>query len=221
VRYDQRGNGLSDWETPSFSLDVFVADLEAVVEASGVDRFALYGMSQGAPIAIAYASRHPERVTRLLLQGGFATGKLAGASDAEREQAEAYLTLMRHGWGQEGSQFLQAFGSIYIPDGTTDQLSWLAELQRKTTHAENAVRLRKTFDSFDVSGLLAKITVPTLVLHARNDAIHPFEQGRKIASTIPNAKFVPLESRNHVMLEHDLVWPVFIDAVTGFLAQND
>lgn len=213
VRYDQRGNGLSDWEVEDFSLGSFVSDLEAVVNAAGLDRFTLYGTSQGAPIAVAYAVHHPERVRRLILQGGFVQGRLCRASAAEREQGEAYLTLMRHGWGQEGSPFLQAFSALFVPDGTAAQIQSFAELQRSTTSAENAVRLRRAVDLIDVGELLPQLRVPTLVIHSRNDGIQPLEQGRLLASGIPDAEFRVLESRNHVIVPQEPAWPLLIQAL--------
>lgn len=216
IRYDQRGNGLSDWTAEDLSLDSFVADLETVVDAAGLDRFPIYATSQGVPVSIEFAARHPDRVTRLVLHGGYVRGRLL-RSEIERQQGEAYMALMRHGWGDEGSQFLQAFASIFVPDGTMEQIRSLVELQRITTSAENAVRLRRTFDSFDVTHRLSEISTPTLVIHARNDGVHPLSQGQEMAAAIRDAEFVELESRNHVMVEHDPTWPDFFDAVTRFL----
>ncbi len=220
TRYDQRGNGLSDWHAEISSLDVFVDDLAAVVDAAGLDRFAIYGTSQGAPIAIAYAARHPERVSHLVLHGGYVRGRMLRAAAAEREQAQALLTLMRHGWGKEGSPFIKAFTAMYIPDGTTEQAQSLAELQRLTTSPENAVKLRTAVDNFDATDYLAKVSCPTLVLHARNDAIHPLDQGRKLAAGISNAEFVMLESANHVILPQEPAWLTLFEAMRGFLLEN-
>ena len=216
IRYDQRGNGLSDWNVDDLSLGAFVADFEAVVSAADLDQFATYATSQGVPVAIAYAARHPGRVTGMVLHGGFVKGRLL-RSDIERAQGEAYIALMRHGWGAEGSQFLQAFASIFVPDGTPEQIRSLVELQRITTSAENAVRLRSAFDRFDVSPLLHDIANRTLIVHARNDGVHPFQQGQEMAATIRDAEFVALESRNHVMLTHDPAWPTFFSALARFL----
>lgn len=216
IRYDQRGNGLSEWNVDDLSLDAFVADFEAVVDAAELDRFAIYATSQGVPVAVAYAARHPDRLTGMVLHGGFVKGRLL-RSELERQQGEAYVALMRHGWGAESSQFLQAFASIFVPDGTAEQIRSLVELQRITTSAENAVRLRSAFDSFDVTHLLGKIATRTLIVHARNDGVHPFRQGQEMAASIPNAEFVVLDSRNHVMLSHDPAWPAFFSAVTRFV----
>lgn len=216
VRYDQRGNGLSDRQVGLLSLEAFVEDLEAVAGAAELDRFALYATSQAVPVAVEYALRHPERLTHLVLQGGYAKGRLL-RSPAEHAQAEAYLTLMEHGWGAAGSQYLQAFASIFIPDGTPEQIRSLVELQKLSATPDMAVRLRRTFDSFDVSGSLGRVAVPTLVIHTRDDAVHPLDQARDIAAAVPGAELLVLESRNHVVLEQDPVWPEFFEALRGFL----
>jgi pimeloyl-ACP methyl ester carboxylesterase/DNA-binding winged helix-turn-helix (wHTH) protein len=216
IRYDQRGNGLSDWEVDDLTLDAFVADLEAVVDAAGLGRFDLYGVSQGAPIAVAYAARHPQRLRHLILHGGYVRGRLLRGSVEEVEQAKALLTLITHQWGKEGSPFIQAFASMFIPDGTKEQISSLAQLQRTTTLPQNAARLRAAVDSFDVSELLDKVRTPTLVIHARNDGVHPLDQGRALAAGIKNAEFVMLESPNHITLAHEPAWPILFDHIRQF-----
>ncbi|MDQ6436037.1 alpha/beta fold hydrolase [Mesorhizobium sp. LHD-90] len=218
VRYDQRGNGLSDWTLTDCSLERFVDDLEAVVDAAGLDRFALYGTSQGAPIAIAYSARHPNRVSRLVLQGGFAQGRLVRGTQSEREQAEAIITLIRHGWAKRGSPFINAFAAMFIPDGSREQMDSLVNLQRLTTSPENAALLRAAFDSFDVSDLLEKVRVSTLVIHARDDGVQPFDQGRRLAARIPGAEFVVLESGNHMTLPQEKAWPVLFEEIARFVA---
>lgn len=219
VRYDQRGNGLSDWVVSDFSIDRFVEDLEAVVEAAGVDRFALYASSQGVPVAIAYAHRHPGRLSHLVLQGGFEQGRLVRGSQSERDQAEAILTLIRHGWGKRGSPFIDAFATMFVPDGTQEQILSLVDLQRQTTSPENAAALRAAIDGFDVSGLVGDIAVPTLVVHARDDGVQPFEQGRMLASHIPGAEFVMLESRNHVILPQEGAFQVLFEEIDRFIGR--
>jgi pimeloyl-ACP methyl ester carboxylesterase len=216
IRYDQRGNGLSDRDPEDLSLPAFVGDLEAVIDAAGLDRFAIYASSQGAPVALDYASRHADRLTCLVLHGGFFKGRLL-RSAAEREEGEAYLALMRHGWAAEGSQFLQAFASIFLPDGTTEQLRSLVELQKITVTRDMAVRLRQIFDGFDVSDRLSAVKVPTLVLHARNDGIHPLQHGLEMAAALPDAELVVLESRNHVIVQHEPAWAEFFAAVRRFV----
>jgi pimeloyl-ACP methyl ester carboxylesterase/DNA-binding winged helix-turn-helix (wHTH) protein len=220
TRYDQRGNGLSDWQLREFSLDKCVEDLEAVVEASGLERFVLYGSSQGAPISIAYAARHPKKVSHLILHGGFVRGRMVRSSVEEVAQGEAILTLIRHGWGKPGGAFIKGFASFFIPDSTQEQIDSLVDLQQKTTNANNAVIIRSVIDHFDISALLNQISVPTLVIHARNDSVQPLEQGQSIAAGIKDAEFVMLESSNHVILEQEPAWQVLFSEIRRF-AQNE
>ena len=219
-RYDQRGNGLSDWSVEDFSLSEFVDDLEAVVDAADLELFALYGTSQGAPIAIEYATRHPDRVCHLVLHGGYVQGRLIREAAKDREQGEALITLMRHGWGQAASPFIKAFASRFILDGSREQTDYLAELQKLTTSPENAVRLRTAVDKFDVSHLLQIVTSPTLVLHASNDGVHPLDQGRKLTAGITNAEFILLQSSNHVILEQESAWQTLFGALRNFILGN-
>ncbi|MBI3709571.1 MAG: alpha/beta fold hydrolase [Proteobacteria bacterium] len=218
IRYDARGNGLSDWDVDDISFDTFVRDLECVVDAAGVARFDLLGISQGCAVAVAYAVRHPERVRRLVLYGGFARGRRRRGSRKETEQAEALLTLMRLGWGQENPAFRQVFTSLFMPEATAKQMQWFNDLQRITCSPENAVRIRTVADDIDVSDLLPRVTTPTLVLHCRGDAVQPFEEGRRMAAMIQGARFVALEGRNHLILEDEPAWGRFLDEVRGFLA---
>jgi len=217
TRYDQRGNGLSDWSIRDSLLDAFVDDLEAVVDAAKIDRFVIYGTSQGAPIAVSYAVRHPDRVSHLILRGGYVKGRNLRRSEAEREQGEAILALMRHGWGKEGSPFIKAFTSMYIPEGTKEQMDSLAELQAQTVSPENAVILRTAVDNFDVSDLLAQVAVQTLIIHARNDGVHPLDEGRKLASGIRDAEFVLLDSNNHTLLHQEPAWQLRFEATREFV----
>ena len=218
IRYDARGNGLSDWDVQDISFDAFVRDLEAVADAANLDRFALFGASQGCAFSIAYAVKYPERVSKLVLYGGFARGRRMRGSAVDEAQAEAMLTLMRTGWGQENPAFRQVFTSLFVPGGTAEQMDWFNELQRKTTSPENAVRIRIISDYMNVVDLLPLVRAPTLVLHCRDDAIQPIEEGRFIAANIPGARFVGLEGKNHLILESDPGWPVFQDEVGAFLA---
>jgi DNA-binding winged helix-turn-helix (wHTH) protein/alpha-beta hydrolase superfamily lysophospholipase len=215
--YDARGNGLSDWEVDDISFEAFARDLESVVEATGIDRFALLGISQGCAVSIAYAVRHPQRVSHLVLYGGFARGRRKRGSPEEVEQADALLTLMRQGWGQENPAFRQIFTSLFIPGATAEQGQWFNDLQQKTTSPANAVRIRRAVDDIDVIDLLPRVTVPTLVLHCRSDAVQPFEEGRTLAAGIRGARFVALEGHNHMILEGDPGWRRFLDEVKTFL----
>lgn len=217
VRYDERGNGLSDWDVGDISLDAFVNDLEAVVDATGLKKFPLLGISQGCAVSIAYAVRHPERVTRLVLYGGYARGRRKRGQQSEIAQADALVTLIREGWGQENPAYRQIFTSRFIPGATPEQSHWFNELQRTTTTPENAARIRSALDDIDVTGLLPSVRAPTLVLHCRNDAVQPFEEGRRMAAGIPGSRFVALDGGNHLILEHEPAWGRFLDEVTRFL----
>ena len=216
LRYDQRGNGLSDRDVGRLSLDAFVEDLEAVVDEAGIDRFALYGSSQGVPIAIAYATRHPEHVSHLVLQGGYHQGRLVRSSAAEREQGEAMLTLIRHGWGRPDSPFMKAFASIFMPEAAREQIDSMAALQNLTTSPANAAALRGAIDRFSVTELLGGVAVPTLVLHARDDGVQPLEQGRELAAGIPAAEFVMLDSSSHIIVPGDRAWATMIGVIERF-----
>ena len=218
LRYDARGNGLSDRDVPTVSLEAWVADLETVANVSGWDRFPLMGMSQGCAIAIAYAVRHPERVSHLILYGSFARGRLVrAASEAEREKIRAMETLVRLGWGEENATFRQMFTSLFVPGGSREQLDWFNELQRQTASAECAVRYFQVTNNIDVRDLLSRVRVPTLVMHLRDDAVHAFEFGREVAAGIPGARFVPLHGRNHMPLEGDPAPSRMLEEIRHFL----
>jgi pimeloyl-ACP methyl ester carboxylesterase len=203
------------------SLEAFVRDLEAVVDQLQLERFSLLGISQGGAIAIAYAARHPERVTGLVLHGAYALGRNKRGSAAEREQAVAWRALIRHGWGDRHSAFMHAFSTLYVPNGTHEQIHWFTELQRVSASAENAIRLREFVDDIDISHLLSQVQVPALVLHSRHDGVVPFDQGRLLAASLPRARFVGLESENHRILAHEPAWPQFVAEIEDFLASLD
>jgi pimeloyl-ACP methyl ester carboxylesterase len=218
IRYDERGCGLSDWEAEEYSLDAWVRDLEAVVDTLRLERFPLLGISQGGPIAVAYAARHPERVSQLVLYGSYACGRShRGLSEREREERELMINMIKLGWGKDHPAFRQVFTSLFIPEGNAEQVQWFNELQRVSTSPENAARLGATFDGLDVRALAPKLAIPTLVLHATGDLRIPFEAGRHLASIIPGARFVPLEGRNHILLESEPAWSRFQQEVRSFL----
>jgi pimeloyl-ACP methyl ester carboxylesterase/DNA-binding winged helix-turn-helix (wHTH) protein len=202
VRYDERGNGLSDWDVADISFEAFVRDLESVVEATGLKKFALFGISQGCAVSIAYTVRYPERVSRLVLFGGFARGR----NQRDTKQADTLVSLIRHGWGRENPAFRQFFTSLFLPEGTPEQMRWFNDLQRITTSPENAARILEATGDINVTDLLPQVKVPTLVLHCSNDAAQPLEEGRRIAAGIPGARFVALESCNHMILESEPAW---------------
>lgn len=217
IRYDARGNGLSDWEVDDISFEAFVRDLESVVDASGLTRFPLLGVSQGCAVSIAYAVRHPERVSHLVLLGGYARGRNKRGVQEELDRAEAIRTLMRLGWGQENPAFRQMFTSLFIPGGSAEQMQWLNDLQQRTTSPANAERIRAAIDDIDISDLLTHVAAPTLVLHCRDDAVASFEEGRRMAAGIRGCRFVALEGRNHMILDSDPDWHRFLDEVNAFL----
>ena len=218
VRYDERGTGLSDWDVADISFEAFVSDLETVVDAGDLRRFDLFGMSQGGAVALAYAARHPERVAKLVIHGAFGLGQTARKTQADDDQATAFLTLIRQGWGYPQSAFLQAFSSLYLPDATPEQVGWFTDLQRATVSPENAVRIRQACNEIDILDLLHKIEAPTLVTHCRGDNVVPFSHGRMIASSIPGARFVELDSANHLVLPFTPVWNRFMAEVESFLS---
>jgi class 3 adenylate cyclase/pimeloyl-ACP methyl ester carboxylesterase len=217
IRYDARGTGLSDWDVDELSLEAWVRDLEAVVDAAGVDRFPLLGISQGAAISIDYSVHHPERVTHLVLCGGFALGGKK-RSPGENEKRAAMTTLMRLGWGLDDPGFRQLFTSRMMPDATKEQADAFNELQRRATSPECAVRYFETVGGFDINDLLGQIRVPTLVMHVRGDLMNPFEEGRRMASAIPGARFVALQGNNHMMLPGEPAAVRFIEELELFLS---
>src|SRR5262245_5805984 len=219
IRYDARGNGLSDRVVDDISFDAFVNDLETVVDAANLTRFALFGISQGCSVSIAYAVRHPDRVSHLILYGGYALGRNRRArTEAEQDEEAAMMTLMRVGWGKENPAFRQLFTSQFVPGGTKEQADWFNELQRITVSAEMAARISTATNEIDVSTLLPQVSVPTLVLHARDDARMPFEAGRQMAAGIPGARFVALTGRNHLFLETEPTFSQFLEQTIAFLA---
>jgi pimeloyl-ACP methyl ester carboxylesterase/DNA-binding SARP family transcriptional activator len=219
IRYDARGNGLSDWDVSNWSLDALVSDLEAVVDAAGVDRFPLLGISQGCAVSVAYAVRHPERVTKLVLSGGYARGWRLGSKPENLELGEAHVTLTRMGWGRNNPAYRQLFTSLFIPTATQEQIDWFNEFQRITTSPENAARLLDALGDVDVRDIMGQVTTPTLVMHVRNDARVSLGSGRELAAGIPGARFVVLEGDNHILLEHDPASRRFLEELRAFLAE--
>ncbi|MBC7940397.1 MAG: alpha/beta fold hydrolase [Chitinophagaceae bacterium] len=218
LRYDERGCGLSDWDVDDLGFDSWVGDLEAVVDTAGLARFALLGVSQGASIAIAYAVRHPERVSHLVLQGGYARGRLVRSNTPQQaEEAEMMCRLAELGWGRADPSFRQFFTTQFIPGGTPDQHAWFNELERVSTSPANAARFMRAFDRIDVTALLPQVRCPTLVLHSRDDVRVPFEEGRLLAMQIPGATLVPVDSRNHLLLADEPGWAHAWQAIEQFL----
>ncbi|MFP5375105.1 MAG: alpha/beta fold hydrolase [Gammaproteobacteria bacterium] len=218
IRYDERGCGMSDWQVGDLSFARWVEDLEQVVEAAQIDRpFALLGISQGAATSIAYAIRHPQRVSHLILYGGYAVGGAHESADPDRLALyKAVQDVVRLGWDRDNPAFRQLFTSRFIPGGNAEQIGWFNELCRRTTPTENASALLEARGSVDVRDLLPQVRVPTLVMHASQDQIAPLSQGKHLASRIPDARFIELDSCNHVLLEHEPAWNAFRQAVLEF-----
>jgi pimeloyl-ACP methyl ester carboxylesterase/DNA-binding CsgD family transcriptional regulator len=221
VRYDERGSGLSDWEIADYSLEARVSDLEAVIDQLGFGRVALLGMSQGGPVAIEYAARHPERVSHLILLGTQDRGPLTVRLPAESVvEFETLLNLIRIGWARENPVFRRVFTNLFIPAASEEQVRWFDDLQRMSTSTENAVRMWVERANVNVAPRLAEIRAPTVVFHALNDQAIGFGAGRRVARGIAGARFVPLESQNHILLSQEPAWERFVDEVREFLSQD-
>ena len=218
VRYDQRGCGLSDRDPPEVSFEAYVRDLEAVVDAAGLERFPLLGISQGGPVAIAYAVRHPERVSHLVLYGTFGRGRLKrGGGDKAVEECLLYFKLAELGWGRDDPTFRQVFTSQFMPHGTREQFRHFDDLQRVSATPNDAVRLMQTVAQIDVTGIAPHVGCPTLVMHGRDDLRIPFEEGRLLSALIPGSRFVPLDSCNHVIFEGEAAFNAFFEETDAFL----
>ncbi len=217
IRYDERGSGMSDWEVADLSPARWGDDLEAIVEASDPgEQFVLLGMSQGAAAAITYAVRHPERISRLILYGGYSKGWAQHPESEGYRRYRAIVDLVQLGWGKDNPAFRQLFTAQFVPGASSEQFTWFNELCRRTTTPEVATRLLAARGDLNVRDLLPQVRVPTLVLHARHDEIVPFEAGKQLATEIPDARFVPLDSRNHILLAEEPAWKYFKDAVLEF-----
>ena len=219
IRYDERGYGLSDRKVTDHSLQARVADLEAVADDAGIERFAMLAMAQGGPVAIEYAARHPERLTRLIFYGSFAGDQLATAPE-DVELYETMGAMIRVGWSRPTSEFRRVFTSMMIPGGTEEQMRWIDDLQRMAVDAETAMLARSHRLVTDSSARLSQLELPTLVLHSRGDRAQPYQRGRDLAARISGARLVALESINHIVLADEPAWPVFLREVTQFLAPD-
>jgi pimeloyl-ACP methyl ester carboxylesterase/DNA-binding winged helix-turn-helix (wHTH) protein len=219
VRYDPRGCGLSDRDVAEFSFETLVDDIDAVVNSLELERFALFGFSQGAAMSIAYAARNPHRVSHLVLSGSYPRG-WRRHDDGEIARREALIALIKHGWGLDNPAFRQVFSTRMFPDAPPEVMHWLNELQRVSTSAENAVHVQNAIADFDVTALLPKLPMPTLVLHSRGDGAVPFELGLSLARQIPNARFVEIDSRNHHPLSSEPAWPRYVEEICAFLAAH-
>jgi len=222
VRFDERGCGMSEWHGGPLSLDQWVGDLESVIDAARpAGPVTLFGISQGVATCIRYAIRHPERVARMILYGGYARGALRRGTPATESAHRAMIDLARVAWGKDNPTFRQVFTSRFIPGGSSEQLQWFNDLCLKTTTGEIAATLFEARSAVDITALLGEVRTPTLVLHARGDEPIPIEEGRLVASGIPGAEFVELDSRNHILLEHEPAWQRFKEAVLAFLQPGE
>lgn len=221
IRYDERGCGMSDWDTPTFDFDAWVTDLALVAEAAELDRFPLLGVSQGAAVAIAYAARYPDRVSCLVLAGAYARGRLVRAvSDEQRREADLDVEVARVGWGRDEATFRRVFTAAFLPDGTTQEWDDFDEVQRLSTSAENAVRFLQEFARIDVTSLAPLVPCPTLLLHSRGDQRVPFANARELAGLIPDSRLVPLDSRNHLLTAREPAWTLFLAELDAFLTEH-
>jgi pimeloyl-ACP methyl ester carboxylesterase len=221
VRYDERGCGLSDWDIGRFSFEDWVDDLETVVDAAGLDRFPLLGISQGGPVAIAYAVRHPERVTHLVLLGSYAQGRRKSArTPDELALAEAHIEIVRLGWGRPDPTYRQIFAARFLPEATQEQWRSFDELQQRSTSADNAWRFVDEFANIDVTDLAPRLAVPTLIMCSRREPGNSFERSRLLAALIPNSRLVPLDSSNHLLPERDPAWKHFLAEIDRFLPSS-
>jgi len=222
VRYDSRGSGLSDRDVTDFSLDAMVADLEAVVDALKLRRFPLIGLCQGGVIAVAYAARHPDRVSRLVLYDSYPHGAFVDdAGEKLARQAQAFSQMIETGWGRKVGAFREVFANLLMPEAAGHQLKWIGELQRRSASPATACQLWNAFNTFDIRTEAPKVTAPTLVFHVRGDAMVPFEAGRRLAAAIPNARFLPLEGKNHILRADEPAWLTFKKELNEFLGADE
>jgi pimeloyl-ACP methyl ester carboxylesterase/DNA-binding CsgD family transcriptional regulator len=219
VRYDERGHGLSDLGVTDHSIEARVADFEAVVTAAGFERFAVMGMAQGGPVAIEYAARHPERVTQLFFYNSYAVAQPDHSPEAVA-MFDAFEQMIKVGWARPESEFRRVFTSMMIPDATEEQMRWLDELQRVSVTAETAVTARRQRSLADAQEAAATLDVPTVVLHSRGDRMNGFDEGVRIASLIPGARLVPLESNRHIVLADEPAWRTIVEEIAAALAQD-
>lgn len=219
VRFDERGHGMSDRDATDFSLERRIEDLEAVADHAGLDRFAIMAMAQGGPVALHYTHRHPDRVTRLVCASTYAAPS-QHVTDDGRALEDAFQAMIRAGWDRKDPLFRRVFTSMMIPDAAEEQMAWLDELHQRSASARTAYASRVERGKADATGVLAHLTVPTLVIHSRHERMNDFEHGRSLAAAIKDSRLVPLDSRNHILLESEPAWPVFVREVAAFLAED-
>ena len=221
IRYDQRGNGMSDWSNVGISFERLVDDLHAVINSYDYEKVALLSPSQATSVSIAFAHRHPDRVSHLILYGGYSRGRRRRGDPAQVAESEALVTLIRQSWANDNPAIRQVFTSLFMPDASAEEMAWFNEFQKNCGPAENIARFRETFDDVDVSHLLSQISVPTLVLHSDKDSIAPLSEGKLLASRIPGAKFVTFNSRNHMISPVEPEFPRLIRIISEYLQRFD
>ena len=217
IRYDQRGQGLSDWRDIEIRFDRMVDDMEAVIDAYEFDKIAILGMSQGASVSIAYAIRHPERVSHLILNGGYARGRKQRGSDTDHAESDALVSLIKNSWGNENPAIRQALTTMFMPDATQTQMRWFNEFQRQCAPAANIAHFRSLFDDVNVSDLLAQVNVPALIIHSDRDSVAPLSEGKFLAENIPGAALELLNSPNHMMFAHEPDFQKLISNIENFI----
>lgn len=217
IRYDQRGNGMSDWDNVDISFEKMVDDLERVIDCYEFEKVAIFGASQAASVSIAYLMRRPERVSHLILHGGYARGRRRRDNPEAAAESEALVTLIRQGWGAENPAFRQTMTSLFMPDASLEEAAWFNEFQKNCGPADNIARFREVFDEMDVSDLLDRVNVPTLVLHCTEDSVAPISEGKFLAARISGAQFVMLKSRNHMIFENEPDFPKFVQSIRDFI----
>jgi len=223
IRYDQRGSGLSDRSVKEISLDAWVQDLETIIDDAGLKQFPLLGFCQGGAIAIAYAVRHPERVSHLILYDSYSRGNLVErATPQQKKEAKALTEMIEAGWGKKNTDiFRRIFSDLLMPGASKKKHKWLAELQRQTASPSMAAQLWEAYNRINVEHLAKQVEIPTLIFHVKGDKVIPFEAGRRLASLIPNSRFVPLESENHILLENEPAWDRFVAEVRSFIGSSE
>ena len=220
IRYDQRGNGMSDWDNVDISFDKMVDDLKAVIDCYDYEKVALFGPSQATSVSIAYAQQYPEKVSHLILHGAYARGRCKRGNPEGIEESKALVTLIRQSWGRDNPMVRQMMTSLFMPDATQEESAWFNEFQRTCGPGENLARFRELFDDIDVSNLLAEINIPTLVVQCVGDSVAPLSEGKLIASRIPGARLVTLNSNNHLVFANEPGFQRFLDAVHDFMKSD-
>lgn len=221
IQFDVRGSGMSDRNAPNIGHEGWMRDLEAVMDAMEIERAPMIGVCHGGTVAAAYAAHHPERVSRLVLYNSYSHGAFTeGVSEHASSQAETLRRMIELGWGKRNAAFREVFGRLVMPSASADRVAWLGETERLTATPETAARMWTEFHKVDIRGLLGDIRAPTLVAQVKGDSLVPFEAGRRLASVIPDARFLPLEGDNHVLMPEDEAWPVFVRELRDFLAED-